>query len=226
MADVTLTYKGNTIAALNDSGSKTIRTAGKFCEADIGVEYVKPSGGDEKFRALINRTITEVEDDTITWLKARVFDGCTLLNKVKLPNVTGINGYVFSNVPANLSFQSLESLYGYAFHTSKATAIDLNGNINFYIQVSCFQNASNLSTLVLRRTSKVVSLTNINAFSGTRFASGGSGGTLYVPQVMVDSYQSATNWSTILSYANNQILPIEGSIYETQYADGTPISTT
>lgn len=26
-----------------------------------------------------------------------------------------------------------------------------------------------------------------------------------------------------LGYANNQILPIEGSIYETKYADGTPI---
>lgn len=45
MADVTLTYKGATIAELSDSGSKTLRTAGKFCEADIGVEYVKPSGG-------------------------------------------------------------------------------------------------------------------------------------------------------------------------------------
>jgi hypothetical protein len=45
MADVTLTYKGATIAELDDSGSKTLRTAGKFCEADIGVEYVKPSGG-------------------------------------------------------------------------------------------------------------------------------------------------------------------------------------
>ena len=45
MADVTLTYQGATIAELDDSGSKTIRTAGKFCEADIGVEYVKPSGG-------------------------------------------------------------------------------------------------------------------------------------------------------------------------------------
>lgn len=45
MADVTLTYKGTTIAELNDSGSKTIRTAGKYCEADIGVEYVKPSSG-------------------------------------------------------------------------------------------------------------------------------------------------------------------------------------
>lgn len=51
MADVTLTYKGATIAELSESGSKTLRTAGKFCEADIGVEYDKPSGGAETYRA-------------------------------------------------------------------------------------------------------------------------------------------------------------------------------
>jgi len=45
MADVTLTYKGSTIAELSASGSKTINTAGKYCEADIGLTYVKPSGG-------------------------------------------------------------------------------------------------------------------------------------------------------------------------------------
>ena len=45
MADVTLTYQGNTIVELSDSGSKTIQTAGKFCEADIALSYVKPAGG-------------------------------------------------------------------------------------------------------------------------------------------------------------------------------------
>lgn len=45
MADVTLTYKGSTIAEMNASGSKTLKTAGKYCEDDIGVSYVKPSGG-------------------------------------------------------------------------------------------------------------------------------------------------------------------------------------
>ena len=49
-------------------------------------------------------------------------------------------------------------------------------------------------------------------------------GKLYVPSSLISSYQAATNWSTILGYANNQILPIEGSMYETQYADGTPIT--
>ena len=45
MADVTLTYKGATIAELSASGSKTLETAGKYCEADIELAYTKPSGG-------------------------------------------------------------------------------------------------------------------------------------------------------------------------------------
>ena len=45
MADVTLKYKGATISELSESGSKTIETAGKYCEADILLEYVKPQGG-------------------------------------------------------------------------------------------------------------------------------------------------------------------------------------
>lgn len=40
MADVTLTYKGNTIAELNATGNKTIKTAGKYCEDDIELVYV------------------------------------------------------------------------------------------------------------------------------------------------------------------------------------------
>lgn len=46
MSDITLTYKGNTIAEMSDSGTKTLETGGTYCEADIEVEYVKPSGGD------------------------------------------------------------------------------------------------------------------------------------------------------------------------------------
>lgn len=46
MADVTLKYKGATIGELSETGNKTIETAGKYCEADISLEYVKPQGGD------------------------------------------------------------------------------------------------------------------------------------------------------------------------------------
>lgn len=44
MADVTLTYKGQTILELSATGTKTIKTAGKYCESDIGLAYVKSGG--------------------------------------------------------------------------------------------------------------------------------------------------------------------------------------
>lgn len=45
MADVTLTYKGRNILELSASGNKTIKTAGKYCESDINLAYVKSGGG-------------------------------------------------------------------------------------------------------------------------------------------------------------------------------------
>lgn len=45
MADVTLSYKGSDILELSDSGSATLKTGGTYCDADIELEYVKPSGG-------------------------------------------------------------------------------------------------------------------------------------------------------------------------------------
>lgn len=72
----------------------------------------------------------------------------------------------------------------------------------------------NLTKLILRNSNSVVTLTNTNQLNNTPFASGGAGGTLYVPNALISSYQSANNWSTILGYANNSIQAIEGSPYE------------
>ena len=43
MSDITVTYKGNTIATLDDSGTIPLETAGKYCEADHVIEYTKPA---------------------------------------------------------------------------------------------------------------------------------------------------------------------------------------
>lgn len=43
----------------------------------------------------------------------------------------------------------------------------------------------------------------------------GGGGKLYVPQALISAYQQHTKWATLLNNnPNNQILAIEGSIYE------------
>ena len=41
MADVELKYKGAVIATLDETGTKTLKTSGKYCEDDITVSYTK-----------------------------------------------------------------------------------------------------------------------------------------------------------------------------------------
>ena len=45
MSDLTIKYKGQPIVEMTESGTKTLKTAGKYCEGDISVEYAKPAGG-------------------------------------------------------------------------------------------------------------------------------------------------------------------------------------
>ena len=98
------------------------------------------------------------------------------------------------------------------------------------IQNNAFYQTA-LVMLVLRKTDSVILLDNTSAFNGTKFQSGGTGGTLYVPNDLISSYQSASNWSTILGYATNSIksiesthtdptAPIDLTLY---YADGSAI---
>ena len=45
MSDLTIKYKGQPIVEMTESGTKTLKTAGKYCEGDISVECAKPAGG-------------------------------------------------------------------------------------------------------------------------------------------------------------------------------------
>lgn len=146
--------------------------------------------------------LTDVNLPKLDWMHSSFLRYCTSLELGVFPKVTGLNAWCF-NGDTNL-------------HTLDFGALEA---INNYDEFS----KSNLSVLIIRTTSKVCTLGNAGSFSNTPFASNGTGGKLYVPQSLISSYQSANNWSTILGYTNNQILPIEGSYYETHYADGTPI---
>lgn len=41
MADLEVTYKGSKIVELSVTGNKTLKTAGKYCDDDIEIAYVK-----------------------------------------------------------------------------------------------------------------------------------------------------------------------------------------
>lgn len=265
MSDVTINYKGNAIATMDASGTKTLLTKGRYCEDDIEVAYGKPGGGGYTEDEWMNRTVTSVTTSQTSFSLG--LDGFSELVSFSAPNLTSLYNanYFFRNCSKleSVNLPALIKMYGMnMFENTKlqylvlpnfsnepiATQSRFGGN-NFknvttlkaidcfaiqLVQATAFSAASSFNTLIIRnRTSltesgqyvlKIASLENVNAFNGTPFASGGAGGTLYVPSADISEYEAATNWSTILGYTNNQIQAIEGSIYETQYADGTPIT--
>ena len=110
MADVTLTYKGSTIAEMNNTGTKTLKTSGKYCEGDIGVSYVKPEGGtsDELAKKMITGEgdITELPSG-ITKIGNYAFYNSDNLVLTSLPNsITNIGSFAFAGCD-NLALTSL-----------------------------------------------------------------------------------------------------------------------
>lgn len=144
---------------------------------------------------------------------ASVFTGCTSLTVVVLPS--------HNYATQNSIFSSCSNLTTYdCGHNTPTTTYD-NKTFNQLFFDAC----TKLNTVILRA-SRVMTLGSVNNFRNTPFASGGSGGTIYVPSDLIASYKTATNWSTIDGYGTITWAAIEGSQYENYYADGTPIPTT
>lgn len=72
-------------------------------------------------------------------------------------------------------------------------------------------------TLILRRTANVVTAQSTDAIREVT--------DVYCPNALIASYQNATNWKTRYTGGYITFHAIEGSAYETKYADGTDIPT-
>lgn len=181
--------------------------------------------------ALYNRTgITGLNFPNATVGNKNGVRDCKNIVTIYAPNMTDLRESAFNQVGVVTAvFPKLKEIGNYGIVSTNMVALDIYGGNASTVGISTYGlvGNTNLKTIVIRATSGVMKLYHAtNSLKNTPFASGNAGGTLYVPQALIADYQAATNWSTILGYANNQILPIEGSIYETQYVDGTPIPTT
>lgn len=211
---------------------------------------VNVQGSAELTNAILSRTVTQIEKSDLTVLGeyalcnckslisavfpnvttvySEVFNACNNLVEVSLPKANGQSDYITGVFKNCSKIETIvlpawsKTFYSQFFDScSKLTTIDTRGNNISGSNV--FKNCTLLNKLILRKTS-LVGLSAIGHFSGTPFASNGSGGTLYVPNALISTYQGASIWSTILGYANNNIVAIEGSQYENYYADGTAIT--
>ncbi len=155
------------------------------------------------------------------------FAYCSKLTTINLPSGCGQHMFEYCTGLVNAVLRGSATWNSYGF--SGCTNLEVVDTSVTALKTYEFSGCTKFKTLILRRTASAATLSNINTFNETPFASGGTGGTLYVPSALIDTYKAAARWTTLFGdsraegYANNQILPIEGSIYETKYADGSDI---
>lgn len=140
---------------------------------------------------------------TVTTLGYNAFANSAKLTAAAFPNLT--------DIPGNQAFQSVGDI----------VVADLGKTSK--INTATFKWCGKFSTLILRKTDGIQALSNTNGIAdGTLFKSGGSGGTVYIPEAMYNhlgdgsalDYKAATNWATVNGYGTITWAKLEGSQYE------------
>lgn len=147
--------------------------------------------------ALINRSITEINNDRVTTVGAGAFNYCSSLTTVNLPSVTNIEKSAFVSC-TNLTTINLPVVTKIGISTFAGCAHLTTADFPLLgrIGAAAFLSSGMLTTLVLRR-NRIAALDHTDAFTNTPIAWGT--GYIYVPDNQVDNYKIATNWVT---YAN------------------------
>ena len=179
---------------------------------------------EEEYNIEMQRFIDIIEgtsfvNDRITTVKDRLFYYCTNLTTVNIPECTSIGNNAFNSCTrlTTIDLPECTSIGDYAFsYCTNLTTVNLPecasiGDCAFTkctslttvnlpkctsIGYSAFAGCTNLTTIILSN-NQVVTLGNINAFNNSPIVYGT--GYVYVPDNLVNSYKTATNWSTYAS---------------------------
>lgn len=152
------------------------------------------SGNTDNEDAIISRTITSYSNPRVTKLGNYAFNTCTELTSIDFPLVTEINNHCFTSdynlVDVNLP--SLITMGNNAFQQC-VSLVKLSFPCLTSVPMSAFRYNTVFTTLILSNPT-MCTLANKNAFTGTPIASGT--GYIYVPQILIEDYKTATNWVT------------------------------
>jgi hypothetical protein len=156
----------------------------------------------------------------------KILCNCRELTNVSLPLLQdiGTDQFIESTKVQQLIFPSLNNrIYRSAFRFNTLLKVIDAGRCSS-IGGAAFNGCTVLDTLILRKSDSICTIEGVNVFNGTPFANGGTGGEIYVPSALIDTYKAAAQWSILDGYGTITWKAIEGSIYEHAYADGTPIA--
>jgi hypothetical protein len=222
MSDITVTFKNQTILTMDASGSKPLLTEGKYCEDNITIAYVKPSGGGGTSveDAILDGTLSgSYSNDRITTLY-KGLSGLTAVTSISLPNVTYISYNEAFRGDTQLAtlylpnVSSIRSSGNYCFAETNLVNMALpsiSGSLGNRLFNACpsikasdfgqgltqlggdvWINCPNFDTLILRRSTALVAIGN-TTFSAPRFTTGGAGGTIYIPKALYDHLGDGTS---------------------------------
>ena len=158
-------------------------------------------------------TFTTTDEGKTSSCGQYAFGNCKALKKVSFPTSRKVEGYAFAYCSAleDVDMPMLEDFSMYMFRDCTAlTKLDLPAVT--VINGAAFNGCKKLTTLVLRSRSLISIGTNV--FNNTPFYTNGTGGTVYVPQALIEQYQQATNWSALYAAGTCNFVAIEGSEYE------------
>lgn len=151
------------------------------------------------FRNCTNLALTELPENVQSLAEA-CFQGCTNLALTSLPEkLSTIYTNVFSSC-SNLKIKKIPALTKlinpYAFRNCIGiTELDILSDLYTTLSNSCFEGCSNLTKIIIRKTS--VPTITTTTFKNTPIENGT--GYIYVSDTLVESFKVATNWSTYAS---------------------------
>ena len=166
MADLTIKFKGQPIVEMTESGTKTLKTAGKYCEGDIKVEYAKPAGGGatEPYIEEVYDSSGNLIDATLhgyTIIRSYAFYYCSSLALTSLPSgITSIGDYAFQSC-SSLALTSLPSgitsIGSSAFNSCSSLALTSFPSGITSIGSNAFGNCRSLASLTFEGTPTSIS---------------------------------------------------------------------
>ena len=215
---------GNSELVITDAGESSSNNLDAFITREISGIYTNnriTTVGNSAFHSC--NKLTEINLPKVTSVRNDAFSYSIKLKSINLPLCETTGSSAFSYCPLeSISLPSCQSVGGNGFRgCARLTSVDLPlvtnvGSGSFYgtpiqvldlpsltsIKASGFGYVDQLHTLILRSSTICTLENSTNTFVGTKIAAGT--GYIYVPDNLVDSYKTATNWVTFA----NQIKPI------------------
>lgn len=199
----TLTAMPKTVTALTDTDFPAVTELGSVCDnntnlTNVSLSHVTTVGSS----AFLNCTgLLNVSLAAATSIGQNAFKGCTYLATISLPNATTIGQGAFTNCKAvvKLNLPKLTKITKLLFNGCNAlTEVVAGGDLTFENATSAtysmFAGCTAMEKFVL---SGVTSVPAISYYALTGLAATCE---IYVPDDLVNSFKSASNWSARASY--------------------------